>query len=105
MHGFSGSLQQAEKFTHLGFKIGIGGNLTYERAQAMRRLAQALPLTDMVLETDAPYMPMAGQERGQPNRPDMLPRVLLVLAELRSESLSEIAMQTVKNTLDALRIN
>ena len=105
VHGFSGSLQQAEKFTHLGFKIGIGGNLTYERAQAMRRLAQALPLTDMVLETDAPDMPMAGQERGQPNRPDMLPRVLLVLAELRSESLSEIAMQTVKNTLDALRIN
>ena len=71
----------------------------------MRRLAQALPLTDMVLETDAPDMPMAGQEQGQPNRPDMLPRVLLSLAELRSESLSEIATQTVNNTLAVLRIN
>ena len=105
VHGFSGSLQQAEKFTQLGFKIGLGGNLTYERAQAMRRLAQALPLTDIVLETDAPDMPMAGQEKDHPNRPDMLPRVLRVLAQLRPESLSEIAMQTAKNTLDVLRLN
>ena len=64
-----------------------------------------MPLTDIVLETDAPDMPMAGQEQGQPNRPDMLPRVLMVLAELRSKSLSKIATQTVKNTLDALRTN
>ena len=104
VHGFSGSVQQAEKFIQLGFKIGLGGCLTYERAQAMRRLAQALPLTGIVLETDAPDMPMAGQGKGQPNRPDMLPRVLAVLAELRRESLSEIAMQTVANTLDVLRL-
>ena len=95
---------EAEKFIQLGFKIGLGGSLTYERAQAMRRLAQALPLTGIVLETDAPDMPMAGPGKGQPTRPDMLPRVLAVLAELRRESLSEIAMQTVANTLDVLRL-
>ena len=104
VHGFSGSFQQAEKFTQLGFKIGFGGTLTYDRAKAMRRLAQALPLTDIVLETDAPDMPMAGEEQGQPNRPDMLPRVLAVLAELRMEPLSEIALQTVANTLNVLRL-
>ena len=105
VHGFSGSLQQAEKFTQLGFKIGIGGNLTYDRAQALRRLAQALPLTDIVLETDAPDMPMAQQQKGQPNRPDLLPRVLSVLAHLRHESSSEIALQTATNTLQVLRLN
>ena len=105
VHGFSGSLQQAEKFTQLGFKIGFGGTLTYDRAQAMRRLVKALPLTDIVLETDAPDMPMAGQEQGQPNRPDMLPRVLAVLAQLRLEPISEIASQTIANTLDVLRLN
>jgi TatD DNase family protein len=105
VHGFSGSVQQAEKFTQLGFKIGLGGNLTYDRAQALRRLAQTLPLSDIVLETDAPDMPMAGQDKGEPNRPDKLPRVLAVLAQLRSESLAEIAIQTVANTVDVLRLN
>ena len=112
VHGFSGSVQQAEKFTQLGFKIGLGGNLTYQRAQALRRLAQALPLTDIVLETDAPDMPMSRQdgarqdraEKDEPNRPDNLPRVLAVLAQLRSETLAEIAMQTVTNTIDVLRL-
>jgi Tat protein secretion system quality control protein TatD with DNase activity len=48
---------------------------------------------------------MAQQQKGQPNRPDMLPRVLAVLAELRSEPSSEIAAQTVTNTLDVLRLS
>ena len=85
VHGFSGSLQQVQKFTQLGFKIGLGGNLTYDRAQATRRLAKALPLTDIVLETDATDMPMAVQSQDQVNQPDLLPRVLAVLAELRPE--------------------
>lgn len=104
VHGFSGSLQQAQKFTQLGFKIGLGGNLTYGRAQALRGLAQALPLKDIVLETDAPDMPMAGQVRGQPNRPDMLPKVLAVLTELRPESSSQIATQTFANSLEIFRL-
>ncbi|WP_443628628.1 TatD family hydrolase [Candidatus Njordibacter sp. Uisw_002] len=105
VHGFSGSIQQAQKFTQLGFKIGFGGTLTYDRAQAIRRLAMALPLTDIVLETDAPDMPMAEQPKGQPNQPDKLPRVLEVLGVLRPESIAQIAMQTMTNTLEVLRLN
>ena len=105
VHGFSGSLQQAQKFTQLGFKIGFGGTLTYDRAQAMRRLAASLPLTDIVLETDAPYMPMAGQPKDQPNQPDKLPRVLEVLGAVRPEPAAQIAMQTMANTLDVLNLN
>ena len=75
-------------------------------------MAQALPLTDIVLETDAPDMPMSRQdgarqdrvEKDEPNRPDNLPRVLAVLEQLRSESLAEIAIQTVTNTVDVLRL-
>jgi TatD DNase family protein len=104
VHGFNGSLQQAQKFTQLGFKIGLGGTLTYDRAQAMRRLAKTLPLADIVLETDAPDMPMAGQVKGSPNLPDQLPRVLAVLGKLRQESLLEIAARTVTNTLEVLRL-
>jgi Tat protein secretion system quality control protein TatD with DNase activity len=65
----------------------------------------ALPLTDIVLETDAPDMPMAEQPKGQPNQPDKLPRVLEVLGVLRPESIAQIAMQTMTNTLEVLRLN
>ena len=105
VHAFSGSLQQAQAFTKLGFKIGLGGTLTYERAKAMRRLAAALPLSDIVLETDAPDMPMAGQPKDQPNRPDHLPRVLKVIASLRKESLAQITSRVYENTQQVLRLN
>ena len=104
VHAFNGSLQQAQAFTKLGFKIGLGGTVTYERAQAMKRLAQSLPLEDIVLETDAPDMPMAGSDRTLPNRPDYLPRVLDELAKLRPETKAQIARHTVANTVKALRL-
>jgi len=104
VHAFSGSLQQAQAFTKLGFKIGLGGTLTYDRAQAMRRLAIALPLTDIVLETDAPDMPMAGQKKEAANRPDLLPHVLAILAQIRPESAAAIAQQTRINTLKVLNL-
>ena len=56
-HAFNGSAQQAAEFVRLGFKLGFGGNVTFERAQQIRRLAAALPLSALVLETDAPDIP------------------------------------------------
>ena len=56
-HAFNGSEQQARAFIALGFKLGFGGTLTFERALQIRRLAQQLPLDAIVLETDAPDIP------------------------------------------------
>mgnify|MGYP000735790084 CR=1 FL=1 len=56
-HAFNGSLQQAQAFIALGFKLGFGGALTYDRALQLRRLATELPLSAIVLETDAPDIP------------------------------------------------
>ncbi|MDO8776110.1 MAG: TatD family hydrolase, partial [Burkholderiaceae bacterium] len=56
-HAFNGSEQQARAFIKLGFKLGFGGALTYERALQLRHLATSLPLDALVLETDAPDMP------------------------------------------------
>ena len=56
-HAFNGSAQQADEFVKLGFKLGFGGAVTFERAQQIRRLAAALPLSALVLETDAPDIP------------------------------------------------
>jgi TatD DNase family protein len=111
-HAFNGSLQQARAFIALGFKLGIGGALTYERALQLRRLATELPLEALVLETDAPDMPphwlyrtaaerAAGAAQGR-NTPAELPRIAQVLADLRGVPLADLARQTHANALQAL---
>ncbi len=96
VHAFSGSLQQATQYIGLGFKLGFGGMLTYERSTRLRALAQALPLESIVLETDAPDMTVAAH-RGERNSPEYLPDCLNALAELRGEPAHLIANQTSHN--------
>ncbi|HEY2453406.1 MAG TPA: TatD family hydrolase [Scandinavium sp.] len=97
VHGFAGSLQQAERFIQLGYKIGVGGTLTYPRASKTRDVMARLPLNSLLLETDAPDMPLNGYQ-GQPNRPEQAARVFESLCELRSESPAEIANTLADNT-------
>src|SRR5690606_2112853 len=71
-HAFNGSEQQAQAFVDLGFKLGFGGAMTFERALQIRRLAEHLPEQALVLETDAPdivpqwlYLPAQARAEGQ----------------------------------------
>jgi TatD DNase family protein len=111
-HAFNGSAQQAQSFIDLGFKLGFGGALTYERALQLRRLAASLPLDALVLETDAPDMPphwlyrtmqqrVSGEAQGI-NSPAELPRIGAELAALRGVSLADLAEATTRNALAAL---
>lgn len=90
VHGFAGSLQQAERFMALGYRIGVGGTITYPRASKTRAVMAALPLSALLLETDAPDMPLNGWQ-GQPNRPERAALVYQTLCELRPEPADEIA--------------
>ena len=96
IHAFSGSEQQAQQYIDLGFKLGFGGGVTYERAKKTRKLAASLPLSSVVLETDAPDMPLFGHQ-GKRNSPEKLPIILETIAQLRPEPIEEIALQTTKN--------
>jgi TatD DNase family protein len=111
-HAFNGSTQQAQAFVDLGFALGFGGTLTYERSLQLRRLACELPLSTLVLETDAPDIPpqwlyqtaeqrahVAAQGR---NSPAELPRIAQVLADLRGLSLNSLAAATSANALRVL---
>jgi TatD DNase family protein len=111
-HAFNGSLQQAQAFIDMGFKLGFGGALTFDRALQLRRLATELPLSALVLETDAPDIPphwlyataaqrSAGQPQGR-NTPAELPRIAQVLADLRGMPLAELAHATRANACAAL---
>jgi TatD DNase family protein len=95
-HAFNGSLQQAHQYLDLGFKLGFGGMLTYERSHKLHRLAKQLPLEAIVLETDAPDMTGASHH-GERNSPEYLPEALQTLAELRNEKLQTVAEQTTAN--------
>jgi TatD DNase family protein len=100
-HAFNGSFQQAEAYLKLGFKLGFGGNLTFDRARQIRRLATELPLEAIVLETDSPDIAPSWIYK-QRNSPDQVPRIATVLAELRHIDLSHLAVATTANAHDAL---
>jgi TatD DNase family protein len=111
-HAFNGSEQQAMQFVDMGFCLGFGGTVTYERSQQIRALAKSLPLSAIVMETDAPDIPpqwiyATAEERlnGKPqgiNSPLELPRIGQVLAELRGVSSQAWAEQTTANALRVL---
>ncbi len=95
-HAFNGSVQQAQQYIDLGFKLGFGGMLTFERSTKLRALARQLPLDALVLETDAPDMTVASH-RGERNSPEYLPECLQALATVRDEAVATIAEATTRN--------
>ena len=96
VHSFSGSAQQARQLRELGFLLGLGGPVTYPRANRLRRLAADMPLDSLLLETDAPDQPDAGH-RGQRNEPARLPAILAAIAALRGADPADIATATTRN--------
>lgn len=102
-HAFSGSAEQAERYLGLGFKLGFGGMLTFERSSRLRRLAAGLPLEALVLETDAPDLTVASH-RYQRNSPEYLPEVLAALAEVRQADPQALAAATTANARAVLRL-
>lgn len=103
-HAFSGSLEQARRYIDLGFRLGFGGMLTYERSRRLHALAQALPLSALVLETDAPDMTVAAHH-GERNSPEYLPDCLAALAAQRSEPAAEIARRTTQNAFEVFGLS
>ena len=110
-HAFNGSEQQALAFAALGFKLGFGGAMSFERALQIRRLAATLPEQAIVLETDAPDIPpqwlyRSAQQRadGQRarNEPAELPHIAETLASLRGWTLEHTAQLTSANARAAL---
>lgn len=96
VHSFSGNLEQARELSRIGFSVGIGGPVTYERAQRLRRMVAALPAECLLLETDAPDQP-GSQHQGERNEPACLVEVLRCVAELRGMDPAELARTTTEN--------
>lgn len=111
VHAFNGSDAQAAAFVALGFRLGFGGAMTFERALRIRRLAATLPETAIVLETDAPDIPpqwlyrdAAARAAQGParNEPAELPRIAESLAALRGWTLAHTRATVHANAQAAL---
>ncbi len=110
-HAFNGSEQQASAFLELGFKLGFGGALSFDRALRIRRVACAVPLAAIVMETDAPdiapqwlYRTVEARAAGATMRNEsmQLPRIGGVLAELRGLDPADLAAATTANAFAVL---
>lgn len=108
VHAYSGGIEEARHYARLGFRIGIGGPLTYDQSRRLRAVVSDMPLEALVLETDAPDMipqphraPGPGRTR---NSPEFLPSVAVALAELKNIPLAQVQAVTRAQSLAVLRL-
>lgn len=99
VHAFSGSQQQARRWLDLGFKLGIGGAMTYPRAKKLRTTIRQLPLTAWLLETDAPDMRPAFLSSAV-NTPAVIPLYGYLMAHLCNVAVDDLALQLQRNLKD-----
>ncbi|MDH4573214.1 TatD family hydrolase [Salinicola acroporae] len=103
IHAFGGSPEQARRFVDLGYRLGLGGGVTYDRAKRLHRAVRAIPDDGFVLETDSPDMPLAGRQ-GQRNEPAHLDEILARVALLRSQDRDWVAANAWDNTHRIFRL-
>jgi TatD DNase family protein len=98
-HCFTGSIAEGERILAAGDTyLGIGGAVTFAKADTLREAVRRLPLERLVLETDCPFMTPA-PHRGKRNEPAYVARVCQAVAEVRGVSPDEIAVVTTANAL------
>jgi TatD DNase family protein len=93
LHAFEGNLVQARQAVDLHLVLGMGGPITYKNSDMKKSIAQAMDLHDLVLETDAPYLPPS-PFRGKRNEPAYIREICHKLAEIRNESFEMVAAGT-----------
>jgi TatD DNase family protein len=98
MHCYSGDAAFADTMMALGFVISFAGNVTFKKATMLQEAAQHVPLSHLLVETDAPYLsPMP--ERGRPNEPYRTRFVAEFIAQLKGITVDELAEATTANTV------
>ncbi len=96
LHSFNGNLETAQRGIALNFYIGVTGPITYRNAEQKREIVRQLPLTNLLIETDAPFLTPA-PFRGKRNEPAFVGHIADKIAEIHSKSPAEIAALTTAN--------
>jgi len=96
MHCFTETWEVAQAALALGFHISLSGIVTFKNAQALKDVAQRVPLDRMLVETDSPYLAPV-PHRGKSNQPAFVKHVAEEVAKLRGIALDEVAKRTTEN--------
>ena len=96
VHCFSGSVELARETVALGMYIGVGGVLTFKNARVLPQVVEDVPLSRILLETDAPYMSPVPM-RGKPNRSDYMIYTAKKIAEIKKITVDEVIKATDEN--------
>ena len=98
IHCYSGSLEMAKEYIKLGYKIGIGGVLTFKNSN-LKDVVKEISLKNITLETDSPYL-APEPYRGKQNSPEYIPVIAKKIAEIKEVSLEEVSQETISNATD-----
>jgi TatD DNase family protein len=96
LHSYSDSIESGQKAIAINFFIGITGPVTFKNAYDLQQVVTGLPVTKMMIETDAPFL-TPHPNRGQRNEPALVRQVAEKIAELHSCSVEDIALATSEN--------
>lgn len=103
IHAYSGSVEMARKFIELGFKIGIGGVVTFKNCN-LKEVLKNINISDIVLETDSPYLSPV-PERGRKNTPANLKYIAEFISTITNISVEEIYNITSLTARDLFDLN
>ncbi len=104
LHCYSGSYEDAVRYIDMGLYIAFGGALTFKNATKQRAIAEKLPLSRLVIETDCPYM-TPEPHRGERNSPLLIHLTLETLAKVRGITMEEAAAATYQNAMNLFGIS
>lgn len=99
IHCFSGTLKQAQEFIDMNAYISLSGIVTFKNPQELLLVAQNIPLKNLIIETDAPYL-SPHPFRGKRNEPSFITHTLEKIISVRNENKEEVVKQIYQNTLD-----
>lgn len=103
MHCFTESLEVAKAAMEMGFYISFSGIVTFKSAKDLQAVAREVPLEQMLIETDSPYLAPV-PHRGKVNEPALVRHVAEYLATLKGVPLEQIAQQTTDNFFNLFKI-
>jgi TatD DNase family protein len=104
MHCFTGTVEHARASLELGFVISFAGNITYPKAQNIRDAASIVPVDQMFIETDSPYLAPV-PHRGKRNEPAFVGEVAKQIALLRGLPIDDIGAVTTANFYRFFRLS
>ncbi len=96
IHCFSGSVEMAREFIKIGYKLGIGGIITYKNAKNIREVVKNIDLSHILLETDSPYLTPIPY-RGKSNSPEYIPLIANTIADIKNISINDVSEVTTAN--------